>query len=289
MVLFCRGHGLRAAGDNINLSAGAVSESIQRLENRLGTRLIERTTRKMALTEAGERLFQKASPVLKELTNVMSDMSDEQNRVSGILRLSAPRSSSTFFLDDLIAKFGIEHPEINVELIYEDQKIELVNSGVDAAIRSQNLLDKETHAVSIGPDLNMALVVSPAYLATHGKPNKPTDLVKHDGIRFCFNTPTRLADWAFVTRTKGTYFVNPQPRIIVNNLDSMIEFARKGLGIAYVYQKTAQPYISSGELVTLFDRSIPTSAKYSINYLTKRHMPARLRAFIDFSKQFDFA
>jgi len=284
-VEVARANGFRAAADNLNLGAGSVSETVQRIESRLGVRLIERTTRKISLTTAGEQLFKRSVTALAELASALDDVGGDQRIVSGTLRLSAPRSSSPFFLDELIASFGATYPEVRVEVMYDDEKVDLVTAGVDAAIRSQTLLEKETYAVEIGPKLEMALVASPDYLERVGTPKKPTDLTHHDGICFAFGRADRLAPWTFAEGKKAPYAVSPKARMIVNDLVSMINFAKAGLGLTYVYKKPAEPYIQSGELVTLFDRKVPALSRYTINYLTKRHMPARLRTFIELAKK----
>jgi len=284
-VEVARANGFRAAADNLNLGAGSVSATVQRIESRLGVRLIERTTRKISLTTAGEQLFKRSVTALAELTSALDDVGGDQRIVSGTLRLSAPRSSSPFFLDELIASFGATYPEVRVEVMYDDEKVDLVTAGVDAAIRSQTLLEKETYAVEIGPKLEMALVASPDYLERVGTPKKPTDLTHHDGICFAFGRADRLAPWIFAEGKKAPYAVSPKARMIVNDLVSMINFAKAGLGLTYVYKKPAEPYIQSGELVTLFDRKVPALSRYTINYLTKRHMPARLRTFIELAKK----
>ena len=160
-----------------------------------------------------------------------------------------------------------------------------MTSGIDAAVRSQTLLEKETHAVEVGPELDMVLVASPDYLQRHGSPKKPTDLTDHDGICFAFGRADRLAQWTFVDAKKKPYTVTPKPRMIINDLVSMINFAKAGLGLAYVYRKPAEDFIASGELITLFEKYVPSLPRDTINYLTKRHMPARLRAFIDLAKK----
>lgn len=279
-----RAQGFRAAAQNLNVSAGTISETIQRIESRLGVRLIERTTRKIALTSAGEQLFERCLPALADLEIALKHVGADQTTIAGSLRLSAPRSSSLFFLDDLVANYCSTYPDVGVEIMYDDSKVDLVTAGVDAAIRSQTLLEKETHAVEIGPRLDMAVIASPEYLQRYGQPKKPTDLTEHQAIRYAFDQADRLAPWVFTGDKKKSYTVSPISRMIVNDLQSMIRFASAGLGIAYVYKKPADPFIASGELLTLFDRSVPALPRYTINYLTKRHMPARLRAFIDLAK-----
>ena len=279
-----RENGFRAAAEKLYMAAGSVSETIQRLENRLGVRLIDRTTRKMSLTAAGKKLFQTTQPALSELENALQGLGENENTVSGTLRLSAPRSSSAFFLDDLLAKYCAAYPAVNVEVIYDDNKVDLVTAGIDAAIRSQSLLEKETYAVEVGPKLEMVVIASPDYLQRAGNPAKPTDLTNHDGIRFSFGQADQLAPWSFTAGKKSPYMVTPRPRMIVNDMKTMINFAKDGLGLAYLYRRPAQPFIESGELVTLFNKQVPALPRYTINYLTKRHMPARLRSFIDLAK-----
>lgn len=277
-------NGFRAAAANLNLGVGSVSETIRRLEGRLGVRLIERTTRKMSLTAAGEKLFQRSLPALKDLAHAMDEVGEEEQVISGTLRLSAPRSSSPFFLDDAISQYSAAYPAVNVEVMYDDNKVDLVTSGIDAAIRSKTLLQSGTYSMEVGPKLEMALVASPAYLQANGKPKKPSDLTNFDGIRFSFGRADRLAPWSFI-EGKRSYLVTPKPRMIVNDLVSMISFAKSGLGFAYVYRKPVEPFIDSGELVALFDKSVPLLPRYTINYLTKRHMPGRLKAFVDLIKK----
>jgi len=281
-VASCKG--FRAAANNLQVAAGSVSEAIQRIENRLGIRLIERTTRKISLTDAGEKLLQRSLPALADLEHALKDLSEEQHNVSGTLRLSAPRSSSPFFLDELIAVFADLYPEVQIHMDYDDSKVDLVTSGVDAAIRSQSLVEKDTHAVQIGPKLTMALVASPNYLKHYGYPQQPSDLAVHQGVLFRFGAHNRFAPWSFIDDKHALYEISPQPRATVNDLMSLLNFAVSGMGIAYVYRKPAEPFIASGKLVSLFDESIAELPRYTINYLTKRHMPARLRAFIDLAK-----
>lgn len=212
-VEVARSQGFRAAADKLKLGAGTVSEAIQRFEDRLGVRLIERSTRSMALTTAGENLYRRSLPAIVDLESALNDLSEDADVVAGVLRLTAPRSAGPFFLDALIMNFAAAYPEVSIELIYDDKKVDLVASRVDAAIRSNTLLEQDTHALPIGPELKMALVASPAYLATHGRPKRPTDLVSHNGICFSFGSADNLASWGFIG-DKGVYDVMPKPRQI---------------------------------------------------------------------------
>lgn len=282
-VEVARANGFRAAAKNLKLGAGSVSEAVQRFEDRLGVRLFDRTTRKIALTTLGQQLYQRSLPAIIDLESAVRELHDARGVIAGTLKLNAPRSSGPFFLDALIAKFCIAHPDVNVELTYDDEKVDLISSGIDAAIRSQNLLEMDTHAVSIGPDLHMAVVASQDYLNRYGTPQKPEDLLTHDGICFAIGNARQLAPWVF-ENADGEYSVAPKPRMVVNDLVSMMDYAIAGLGLAYTYAAPVQRLIESGQLKAVLEGMVPSRQRYTINYLSKRHMPVRLRAFIDMAK-----
>ena len=283
-VEVAKANGFRAAAENLNLGAGSVSETIRRIESRLGVRLIERTTRKIALTDAGLQLLEQARPALADIEHAFAQLEEDDNQITGVLRLSAPHSSGPFFLDELLVKYSQAYPEVSLELIYDDNKVDLVSSGIDAAIRSQILLEQDSHAVPIGPQLDMALIASPHYLKTYGTPQSPQDLTQHAGIRYAFGSRHNLAPWRFKMPQSEAFNITPQPKFIVNDLAMMARYAKAGLGIAYSYRRPVEKAIEAGELRELFTDYIPEMPRYAINYLTKRHMPMRLRAFIDMAK-----
>ncbi|WP_438730421.1 LysR family transcriptional regulator [Parasphingorhabdus sp. DH2-15] len=279
-----RAQGFRAAASRLNLQAGSISEAVQRFEDRLGVRLFERSTRSVALTAAGERLYSRSLPALSDLEIAIRELDEDKDLITGTLKLSAPYSAGPFFLDRLIAQFAKKFPDIQIELIYNDAKVDLVTSGIDAAIRSNTLLEQDTHAVPLGPKLKMAVVASPEYLAEKGTPEKPDDLLDHDGIFFAFGSSGNVAPWSFQGQGDPR-LVSPKRRFVINNLRSMVELAENGLGVTYVYREAVRDAIEHGRLVSLFANEVPELPRYSLNYRTKRHMPPRLRAFIDLAKK----
>ncbi len=279
-----RAKGFRAAASRLNLQAGSISEAVQRFEDRLGVRLFERSTRSVALTAAGERLYSRSLPALSDLEVAIQELDEAKDAIAGTLKLSAPYSAGPFFLDRLLAQFAKKFPDVQIELVYDDAKVDLVTSGIDAAIRSNTLLEQDTHAVPLGPKLKMAVVASPGYLSEKGTPNSPDALLDHDGIFFAFGNSGNVAPWSFQGQD-GPRLVNPKRRFVVNNLRSMVELAGSGLGLAYVYREAAREAIEQGQLVSLFADEVPELPRYSLNYRTKRHMPPRLRAFIDLAKK----
>ncbi|MEM7136108.1 MAG: LysR family transcriptional regulator [Myxococcota bacterium] len=283
-VEVARSNGFRAAADRLKLRPASISEAVQRFEDRLGVRLFERSTRSVALTAIGEKLYERSLPAIRDLESAMAELHEYQDTVSGTLRLTAPYSAGPFFLDTLITRFGNRYPAVNVELIYNDRKVDLIETRIDAAIRSQTLLEPETHAIAVGPTLEMTIVASKAYLDRRGVPQNPDDLLEHDGICFAFGDATRIAPWNFES-DDGHYAAMPKPRIVVNDLASLIRYAEAGLGLAYVYAKPATPGIESGRLVEVLADRVPSLPRYSLNYRTKRHMTRRLRAFIEMAKE----
>ncbi len=282
-VEVAKAKGFRVAAKNLKLSAGSVSEAIQRFEDRLGVRLFDRTTRKTVLTTLGQQLYERSLPAINDLEYALNEIAEERGVISGTLKLNVPRTSGLLFLDQLITEYALAYPHVDIELIYNDEKVDLVSSGIDAAIRSQHLLEKDTHAIPIGVDHDIAVVASPDYLERMGWPNTPEDLLAHDGIMFTVANANTPIQWLF-KRGDGMYSVAPKPRMVVNEFSSILQYAQAGIGLAYVYASPVQSLIASGKLVEVLKGQVPSLPKYTINYLSKRHMPSRLRAFIDMAK-----
>ncbi len=283
-VEVARAKGFRAAAESLKLKPGSVSEAVQRFEDRLGVRLFERSTRRVVLTPMGEELYARCLPAITDLEAAVRDLDAGKDKISGSLRLTAPYSAGPFFLDDLVAKFAFLHPEVRVELIFDDRPVDVIEQRVDAAIRSRTLLELDSHAVPVGPPLRMALVASRRYLDERGTPQQPADLLHHEGICFAFGTADRLAPWTFEGQ-EGDYCVMPRPRMIANDLRSLLRYAVEGLGLAYVYAEVAEPYVAAGDLVEILPGCMPPLPRYCLNYRSKRNMTTRLRAFIDLAKQ----
>ncbi len=287
-VEVARRGGFRAAAEHLQLAPASVSEAVQRFEDRLGVRLFERSTRAVALTPIGERFFERSLPAITDLEGAISDLHDQKGNVAGTLRLSAPYSAGPFFLDHLITRFAVTYPEVNVELIYDDKKVDLVTSGVDAVVRSNTLLGPDTHAIPVGPEITMAIVASSDYLEKKGVPKKPRDVLNHDAICYAFDLGGQLAPWRFVG-PDGPYVTQPNPRMVANDMRSLIHFAEHSLGLAYIYREIAAPFIEEGTLIEVLVEHLSPLPRYSLNYRSKRHMTSRLRAFVDLAKIIDDA
>lgn len=261
-----------------------MSEAIGRLEDRVGVRLLKRTTRKISLTEAGQDFYERCGPAVDSIANAIEEIKECQNRVAGTLRLTAPWSAGSIFLNNLVAKFLQAYPHVVVDLNYDDQKVDLVSSGVDAAIRSDSLLDRDSQALPIGPKLPMCVVASPEYLERVGKPKSPHDLNFHEGIYFRLPNNNTLAPWVF-RQKKNRYIVHPRQRLIVNDAQFAIDMAELGFGLTYTYFEFAKAKIKNGKLIALFSKEADIRPGFCINFLSKRHLSPKLSAFISLSKE----
>lgn len=283
-VAVAQENGFRAAADKLKLGAGSVSEAIQRFEDRLGVRLIERSTRAIALTKAGELLYRRSLPAINDLETALKDVHDLNEGLSGTLRLTAPTAAGQLFLDTLVTGFAKEHPAVTIELIYDETKVDLVTSGVDAAIRAETLLDPDTHAIAVGPTQDMMIVASPEYLAKAPPLDVPADVAAHRGVCFAFDGADSLAPWIFMDND-GPFSVMPSPRIVANDVTSILESAKAGLGLAYIFASSVESLLEDGKLVQVLKGRTAVLPRFSLNYLSKRNMPSRVRAFVDFAKQ----
>lgn len=278
-----RANGFRAAAKNLKLGAGSVSEAVQRFEDRLGIRLLERTTRAISLTHAGEVLYQRSLPAIDELDAALEEVQDLGDGLTGTLRLTAPTGTGQLFLDTMIADFAVLHPSLAIEVIYDEKKVDLVTTRVDAAIRTETLLDPDTYAIAIGPPHEMTIVARPSYLEKAAPLNSPQEISLHQGVCFAFGDSEHLAPWVFRTRD-GPLTVMPNPRVVSNNVNSILRYAEAGLGLAYMFTVTAKPALQNGRLVEALPQSLEMLPRFSLNYLSKRNIPARLQAFIEFVK-----
>ncbi|WP_133013480.1 LysR family transcriptional regulator [Marinomonas flavescens] len=277
--------GFRAAANHLKKSPASVSEAVQRLEDSLGIRLFERSTRSVKLTSIGEVFYKSTHLAIHEIDKALINIEAQKNSLIGTLKISAPYSAGPFFLEALIAQFAKQYPEILVNVTYDDNKVNLLQTNIDVAIRSNTLLALDTHAVPVGPDLNMSIVASKSYVESIGLLKHPTELSHHPALCFGFGGSGNLAPWTFIG-DDGPYTVQPNSKIITNDMRSLAYYASKSLGFAYLYTEIAKPYVQAGSLIEVLSEHVMPLPRYSINFTSKRHMSKALRAFIDLAKTF---
>jgi DNA-binding transcriptional LysR family regulator len=266
------------------VSASSLSEAVRRLEARLDSRLLNRTTRSVTPTEAGQRLLERVAPMLGEISGALDQVRSSDASPAGRLRLNVPTIVARHILPDIAVPFLAANPGISMEVEGRDSFIDVFAEGFDAGIRYDESLELDMIAVPIGPrQQSFAVAASPAYLAVHGMPQHPHDLLRHTCIRHRFESG-RLNNWEF-ERDGETVRINPATGpLVANNLEMELAAALGGLGIIATFRDTLASDLESGALVEVLpDWQQPFSGPY-LYYPSRRHMPAPLRAFVDFIK-----
>ncbi|MGN6235028.1 LysR substrate-binding domain-containing protein [Dyella sp.] len=274
--------GARASGS----SASRLSESVRRLESRMGVRLLHRTTRNVVATEAGSRLAERLAPALGEVEAALDVVNHYRDRPAGTLKLNVPATVARLVLPAIVTPFLKAYPEIRLEVIVEESFVDLLAAGCDAGVRYDERLEKDMVAVPIGPRVQrMATAASPAYLAEHGRPRHPRDLLEHTCLRGQFASG-HIPAWEF-ERNDEIVRVDPDGPLLVRlggGVDLKLQAALDGLGIIHLFEAWLQPHFDSGALVPVLKPWWqPFSGPY-LYYPGRKHLPAPLRAFVDFVK-----
>jgi DNA-binding transcriptional LysR family regulator len=273
-VAVVEARGFAQAGKRLGLAKSAISRRVSDLEERLGTRLLHRTTRQISPTAAGNEYYQRGVRLLAELQEAEDVVSSGSNEPAGSLRISAPVSFGSHCLGPIIPEFMGRFPRVQVELELEDRLIDLVASGFDVAVRASRLKDSSLIARKIVP-IRHVICASPDYLRRQGRPTLPADLSSHTTLRYSLADD----DWEF---TKSDA-LSPPSRFRCNNGDTLREAAIAGGGLAYLPTFIVHEAIADGRLeVCLSGFEKDPIALYAV-YPSTRHLSAKIRVFIDFS------
>ncbi|WP_075289780.1 LysR family transcriptional regulator [Pararhizobium arenae] len=274
----------RAAALQRGVSASSLSEALRRLEQRLGVRLLNRTTRSVTVTEAGERLLERLTPALGDVALALDQINSFRESPAGTLRLNVPTVTAMTFLPALISAFLKQYPDITLEVRGEDNFIDVLAAGFDAGIRYDERLERDMIAVPIGPRIQRYVTAAaPAYLAAYGEPKHPNDILDHTCIRHRFLSGA-MPPWEF-DRAEETIRITPPSKLIANTVQLEIEAAVEGMGIIRTFEDFLAPAIAAGKLVPILEDWVTSFPGPFLYYASRRHMPAPLRAFIDFIKQ----
>ncbi|HEU4660554.1 MAG TPA: LysR substrate-binding domain-containing protein [Pseudolabrys sp.] len=285
-VAVTRAKGFRDAARATGSSASGLSEAVRRLETTLGVRLLNRTTRSVRPTEAGERLLERLGPALAEVEAAIDAMNNFRDRPAGSLRLNVPVSAARLVLPRLVAPFLAAYPDIRLEVITEESFVDVLASGCDAGIRYDERLEQDMIVVPIGPRVQrFATAASPDYLDRHGRPEHPRQLLNHACLRSRFSSGAMLP-WEF-ERNGEVVRVDPAGPLIVRAggaTDLAIDAAIAGTGIVHLFEDWLRPHFEKGALEPILE---PWWQRFSgpfLYYPGRRLVPSPLRAFIDFIK-----
>ncbi|EYF00313.1 LysR family transcriptional regulator [Chondromyces apiculatus] len=270
----------RRASARLGLSPSALSHTIRALEERLGAKLLNRTTRSVAPTEAGLSLLQRLAPAFADITSAVEGVNAFRERPTGTLRLNVPRMAANMVLAPLFGRFARDYPDVRLEVLVEDGLIDIVAQGFDAGIRLGEYVQRDMVAVRVTPDLRAAVVGSPAYLAARPAPRTPRDLRKHACIGFRQVTSGAMYRWEFEREGEALEVAVEGP-LTLDDPDLMVAAALDGVGLACSLEHHVADHLAAGRLVRVLEDWCPPFPGFFLYYPGRRQMPAALRALID--------
>ncbi|MHC2106683.1 LysR family transcriptional regulator [Methylobacterium sp. CM6246] len=282
-----RSRGFREAARSLGVSPTTLSETVRRLEARLGVRLLHRTTRSVTPTEAGHRLVERLVPALGEVQAALDSVNAFRDTPAGTLRLNVPVSAARLVLPPLLAGFLRSYPDIQVEVVTEDTIVDVLAAGADAGIRYDNRLEQDMIAIPIGPRVQrLAVAAAPSYLAAWGEPIHPSDLLRHRCLRGRFDNGSLFSPWDF-DRADELIRIEPQGPLIVSisgAMDLAVDMAVAGSGIIALFEDWLRPHLKAGTLEPVLPDWWPSFPGPFLYYSGRRLVPPPLRAFLDFIK-----
>ena len=270
----------RRAAAQLELKPSTLSSAMRALESRLGVRLLNRTTRSVSLTEAGQQLFTTLAPALEEIDAALETVNGFRAHPMGRLRLSVPRSVAASLILPLFRRFSERYPDIVLELAAENGFVDIVKEGFDAGVRLGESVAPGMVAVRITPDMSRAVVGAPAYFARHPPPQTPNDLRAHNCIGYRKISSGELHRWAFA-KDGETLNIAVRGNLILDDAGLMLDAATDGIGLAYTADSYAAPYLANGQLQRVLADWCPPFPGFYLYYPGRRQISAALRALID--------
>jgi len=274
--------GFRAAATVRNVSASSLSEAVRRLETRLGVRLLNRTTRSVTPTEAGQKLLERLSPALADVALALDEVNAFRDSPTGTLRLNVATVVARYVLPKVLPRFLAAHPGVSVEIMADDSFIDVLAAGFDAGVRYDERLEKDMIAVPLSGPQRFVTAGSPAYFAAHGRPTHPREILDHACIRHRFASGVSYP-WEY-EKDGQVIRIDPPGRLISSSVDLELAACEAGLGLMTIFEDVLAASIAAGRLETVLDDWLPPFSGPYLYYPSRRHMPAPLRAFVDFVK-----
>ncbi|MBH0239035.1 LysR family transcriptional regulator [Methylobrevis albus] len=274
----------RGAAERLGVTRPAVSLAIRRLEDRLGVALVQRTTRSVSLTEAGEQLYQRVAPAISEVGLALEATADRDLAPSGLLRLAVSSIAERFISGPLLAGFADANPAVTIDVTVTDEEFDIVAEGYDAGVRLGEVIDQDMIAVPVSGDQRHAAYAAPSYVARFGAPAHPSELARHRCIGWRPAPHTAPYRWEFGEDGRD-YDVAVDPQITTNDMWLMIRTAVAGGGITFGLQETFRPYVERGELVPLLEDYCPPFAGFFLYFPNRRNLAPKLRALVEHARR----
>ena len=276
----------RVAGERLGVSASAVSQALRKLEGRLGVALVQRTTRSVRLTEAGERLYGSVRPALEEVAAAVAAVGELSDEPRGTLRLLIGTSVDPVLSRLPLAAFLAAHPHVRLEIVVDEGIVDIVAAGFDAGIQLGEIIDRDMIAVPVTGDIRMTVVGAPSYFARHRKPTHPRDLVAHECLNWHTVAGALPYRWEFTEpaspgKAPREVVVAAPGRVLSTDAAINIRLARDGFGLTIVYEDQVRDLVARGELVPVLEKFCDPFPGYYLYYPQRRQASSALRAFIE--------
>lgn len=272
-----------AAAGRLGVSPSALSHAMRAMEERLGVRLLNRSTRSVAPTEAGERLLVKLRPAMANLSEAVDRLQEDQARPAGRVRISAHRTGATLAIVPRLAAFGRAFPDVQVEVSVDDGLVDIVAQGFDAGVRHGHVLDQDMISVRISDPLQIVYAATPEYWRGAGRPAEPRDLLAHRCVRYRLTTSGGLLRWQFA-RGEERLALDPPAALISNDVEVVRDAALSGTGVACLLQPQAANAFADGLLEPVLREWSPTVEPNYLYFPSRRQLSPAVRAFVDAMK-----
>ena len=276
--------GFRAAAERLGVSGAAVSQTMRRLEDRLGVALVDRTPRSARLTDAGARLYAALRPALDEVRAVVDALGDLRDRPAGTLRLCVSSIAESFLRGPALAGFLTAHADVRLDVVVTDDDADIVAEGFDAGVRLGEVIDQDMIAVPVSGEQRQPVVASPAYLARRGAPRHPRELPAHDCVGWRRGPGLAPYRWEFTEPGPDggrEFSVDVAPRVTTNDMGLMVHLACAGVGLTTGMEETFRAHVARGDLVPVLEAYCAPFAGFYLYYPKRHHPPLRLRALVD--------
>jgi len=284
LLLVAEKRSFTAAAAELGVTRSALSQTVRTLEERLGVRLVQRTTRSVGLTEAGARFVAQVRPALGEVQRAFASLEASRDQPAGQLRINVPRFAFGYVLLPRLRAFLAAYPDITLDLCIDDGTPDIVRGGFDAAIRLGESIDREMVAVRVSDDESMAVVGAPSYFAANGKPKHPRELAGHDCINYRLTPGEPVYRWEF-TEGRRDFEIAVDGRVLVNDREAMLHAAIEGLGLAYVAASRVRSQVAAKLLERVLDAYCPPFPGLFLYFPSRVNLPPKLQALVAFMRR----
>jgi DNA-binding transcriptional LysR family regulator len=285
VVAIARLGSFRAAAVDLDVSPTAIGNAVASLENRLGVRLFNRTTRNVALTSAGREYVEAIAPALSDIRNAARAVADHSRKPTGTLRFSCSLAGGRQLLMPFVFEYLRRYSEMKVEIVTEGRLIDIITDGFDAGVRLAEAVPQDMIAMPLGPHTRHVVVGAPSYFANRSRPTAPADLTDHECIRARYSSGAYR--WEF-ERHDEAMKIDVPGSLTLDEPEMIAQASRAGIGLAYLGEWTVADDIASGRLVEVLSEWTPSYPGYCLYYPGRRHMAASFRAFVDLAKEIVF-